>query len=488
MRPRLREPDRYGLDSAVDDIVSLCKAMGLGAQRLRGPDTARLLWRCVNPDSTPPDDLFATEDLAQALAPGDWQETFDDVRSGSIWTRSLYIIEPPDLTSPGWLDDLVSLDATVRLSWHLRGRDRDRERARQLRRRKTFAGLARGQLQRGLADLDTEGAGDEATVLAEDLLQAAIGIVSSTLIVTLQARDRASLDKMTSQAQRIIRTRLAAPLGRGRGHQRALWRASLPFGVDVSGRACRWHTTSIGNGLPFLAHSPGMPRGYPLGFTSRGGELVTIDLSDPSLPNWVITVLGRQGSGKTFLTQLLALLTLYQAGRVTVIDRAGHYRTLIDLQGGAYIAVGKEAQPRTFNLWDIRPGEDMRAKIEMVLAAHEIMLTRPGEALDPRAEAALERAIRHVYTQHQARQAAGDDDCPRFPLERDLVAYLAEASTGSGPDRGRAGPAADDARHAACPTWERDATRIWWIVPPRWTWRQSCCVSTWRSCRRSSMP
>lgn len=104
-------------------------------------------------------------------------------------------------------------------------------------------------------------------------------------------------------------------------------------------RARRWHSYSVGNGLPFLAHSPGMARGFPIGFTTRGRELVTVNLSDPSLPTWVAVITGRQGAGKTFLTQLLTLHTLYENGRAAIVDRAGHYRTLIDLVGGTYITV-----------------------------------------------------------------------------------------------------------------------------------------------------
>lgn len=418
---RHREPDLYGVDAALDDAASILGSIGIATERLRGPAVKDLLWRCTNPGRPAPEALTAAEDLAAVLPPASWHEHFDYVQVGDVLTRSLLIMEPPDVTDPGWLDDLVSLDAQYRLSWHLRGRDRDRERGRQLRRRKTLHNLA---LSTGrMTDLDSEGASLEAERLAEEMVDAGVGIVSSTLILTLQAESVAALDRATRHAVRVIRTRYSA-YGRGRGHQRALWRASLPYGVDVSRRARRWHSASIGNGLPYLAHSPGMPSGFPLGFTTRGGELVALDLSHPSLPNWVAVVLGRQGSGKTFVTQLFTLWTLYQGGRATIIDRAGHYRALIALQGGTYVALGKDAHPPTINPWELRPGDDLRRKVDTLLALHEIMLTRPGQELDPRTEAALERAIKAVYEQHARRRDAGELAAPPQPLERDLLHHL----------------------------------------------------------------
>lgn len=420
-----REPDRYGLDAAVDDVLSICKEMGLGAERLRGRAVASLLWRCAHPGDDEPADLLAAPNLLDLLAPTTWREGFTDLQVGGVYTRSLYVLEPTDLTSPGWLDDLVSLDATMRLSWHVTGRDRDAERTRQLRRRTGFLTAAQA---RRLSDPDTEDAAVEAARLAEELLDPSAGIVATTLVLTLQAPDRATLDAATRRAKRVLRTRLAVPFGLGRGYQRRLWQSSLPFGVDVSRRQRRWHTYSVGNGLPYLAHSPGTRRGLPIGYTTQGGELVPLNLSDASLPTWAVVVTGRAGSGKTFLTQLFALHTLYEGGRATIIDRAGHYRTLIDLAGGVYIGLGKEAEPRGINLWALRPGESLKAKIQMVHAAHEIMLCHPGERLDRRVDAALERAIRQVYAAYQAEVDVGARDAAAYPLERDLVVCLDEMS------------------------------------------------------------
>src|SRR5262249_43915128 len=109
-RHAVSDPDRHGLDGAVEDVLSLCQAMGLRTRRVGRAEVLSLLWRSVHPSAEEPADLGSSSDVVAALAPREWQETFDAVHSGRVYTRSLFVLEPPDLTSPGWLDELVSLD------------------------------------------------------------------------------------------------------------------------------------------------------------------------------------------------------------------------------------------------------------------------------------------------------------------------------------------------------------------------------------------
>ena len=422
LRAARAEPDRIGLETAVADLQLQCAALEITATRLARPDVLALLWRTVNPGLPQPQDLASAPDLAHALAPQRWSEAFETVRTGGTTCRSLYLLNDPEKTSPGWLSDLIALDCTLRLSWHLTGTDRLKERRRLLRRRKAAAGALSAQARRGgLPNLDTEGDALEAAAQAEALSEPTVGLLRSALVLTLQADDPAALALAARRAAGLMRIRYGeAGVGQGKGLQGALWRASLPLAQDTARRRSTLaRTETVGNGYPFIAHSPGMAQGIPLGYTARGGELVHLDLADPDLQNGVISVVGKVHSGKTFLTQLLALWTLYKGGRVTVIDQGTGYKTLCDLIGGVYVAPAKEVTPRTINIWDYSGPEERRAKVDFLVAAHEIMLTRPGQMLSQRELAALEEAIRAVYAEHPA----GHPDGP-IPLEREMVAYL----------------------------------------------------------------
>jgi len=300
--------DRHGLDAAVDDTLAQVKASDLAAHRLRRPDVLALLWRTANPGATQPDDLADACDegnLAAMLTPRHWQERRREIAhvtedGTTVYTRSLYLLTPKELTSPGYLGDLIAIECTARLSWHLRGLDNLRERTRVLRKRKASAASVRRAYERKkLPSLDDEDALEEAGALAQDLHSAVEGLALSTVVLTLQAESMAARDTATRRALSLIGTRLGIQPGKGRGYQGPLWRASLPLGQNTARRrAKRWHTSAVGNGLPFLAHNPGTPTGFPVGFASRGHELVLLDLIHPSLSTSVMTVTGSQGMGK----------------------------------------------------------------------------------------------------------------------------------------------------------------------------------------------
>ncbi len=436
--------DRHGLDAAVDDTLAQVKASDLAGRRLRRADVLALLWRAANPGDPQPDDLAAacdgdgggaagTRDLAAALTPRHWQERRREIAhtgadGTTVYTRSLYLLHAKELTSPGYLGDLIAIECTARLSWHLRGLDNLRERGRVLRKRKASAASVRRAYERKrLPSLDDEDALEEAGALAQDLHSAEEGLALSTVVLTLQAESVAALDTATRRALSLVGTRLGIHAGKGCGYQKPLWQASLPLGQNTARRrAKRWHTSAVGNGLPFLAHNPGTPTGFPVGFASRGHELVLLDLIHPSLSTSVMIVTGSQGMGKTFWLLRCALWSRYRGHRVTLIARADHFAPFVALCGGAYIAPGKQDDPPIINLWDLPAGQKMSRKVSVLVAAHEILLCNPGQELDGEVRSVLDRAIQAIYACHGV--TAGDerpllrDDAP---LERELVAHLA---------------------------------------------------------------
>jgi len=435
--------DRHGLDAAVDDVLTHLARADLTGSRLRAQGTLSLLWRTAHPGLPQPAELGqnGTENpetvsgLAAALQPTWWRETRREVQhAGGVWTRSLYLLGPLEVSSPGALGDLIALECPYRLSWHLRGLENYRERGRVLRKRKAAASAVRRALERGrLPNLNDEDMALEAAELAQELRGASGGLVQSTLVLTLEAGSLEALDAATRRVLSVIRTRLGMEPGRGRGYQGPLWRASLPLGQNaVRRRATRWHTAVVGNALPFLGNSPGTPTGLPLGFTARGHELVLLDLIHPSLATSVITVTGAAGSGKTFLLLRLALWTRLRGGRVTLVARADHFAPFVDLCGGVYLAPGLQDAPPILNLWDLPRGVTLARQVETVVAAHEILLCNPGAELDPEVRSELDRAIAAVYARYSLAEGPGPLLGASAPRERDLVAELARRAAAPG--------------------------------------------------------
>jgi hypothetical protein len=106
-----------------------------------------------------------------------------------------------------------------------------------------------------------------------------------------------------------------------------------------------------------------------------------------------------------------------------VVDKAGHYETLLAACGGTAVRLGSD-DPPAINLWD---GQPTAEKIAFVVNAHEVLLAQePGQRLDRLTRAILSEGVRAVYEQAAGRQV----------LERDLVAWLrVTAATCEGSER-----------------------------------------------------
>ena len=485
-RPRRREQEqqlaRRNLEQAVDEVSRHLKRMNLGVHRLSRVAALRALWDGVHPaeDPCPPEEVWQAgplpgdpspsgpripvpgrlrrhgrsrvaqwvegegETLAAEQVAAWWlrrclcdvrvDERPDNLRVSSRregaarLARSLFLLAPPELTDPGWLDPLIGLDCPFRLSLHLEGLDRKAERQRLKRRRRSLNVLTSGAIQSGgTADVDMESAQAEARQQALETLDPASAILRMGLYLTVFAHDQERLAEYTERAFSLLTSRLGAEAGRGIGHQLPLWQAALPLGIDAAERRYRVRSETVGNAFPFLTHNPGMPSGFPLGFTSVGHELVLFDPADPSLPNSLMNIVGRSGSGKTFLAQKLAMQTVLAGGRATVIDRAGHYEQLLAVAGGSLARLGAP-NPPALNLWD-HEGAAASDKIGFVVDAHEIMLARqPGDRLDPLVRSVLERGVRAVYRQSQSEAA---------PTERALVGWLEAEAAGAADEHRR---------------------------------------------------
>jgi hypothetical protein len=402
LRPRpSADTARRGLQQAVDEVLRHLKIMGLGARLLGRAEVQALLWEAVHLGGAPcpPSDLLTDtpatvvqttprarrggrlRPLARRLdpvrlvpaarvtiaptrgtAPGPGffarvsavraEEAVDGLELDGQQTRSLFLLAPPEITSPGWLDPLISLDVPYRLSLHIEGLDRAAERKRLKRRRRAMNVVALADRKGlGYADVDLESAEAEAMQQARELLDPRAGIARLGLYLTIVAPDAAQLATYTDRAISTLTTHMSAEAGRGIGLQLPLWQSTLPLGVDAAQRRYRMRSETIGNAFPFLSHNPGSQHGYPLGFTRTGHQLVLFDPADPGHRNSLVTTFGSTGSGKTFITLKMVLFTLLTGGRVTIVDRSAHYEPLRAVAGGVEVRFAGP-QPPALNIWE----------------------------------------------------------------------------------------------------------------------------------------
>jgi len=193
--------------------------------------------------------------------------TITDPETGrERWTRTLFVVRPPDETGPAWLRPLVAPDCPATLVLHLRGLRRGWERRRQEWRLKLMEGTA------GRKNIGTRLAAQDAEEQATALHGAGYSVARVGCYLRLDGDTRAQLDGRVSHALQAMGDTMVAGAGYGHAHQKPLYRSTLPGYGEVARSTYRWDTPTWGNAWPFLACNPGTRTlGVPLGTTDADG-------------------------------------------------------------------------------------------------------------------------------------------------------------------------------------------------------------------------
>lgn len=258
--------------------------------------------------------------------------------AGGLHASSFYMLMAPGETDPGFTGHLVNTEGPYHLSIWAHGTDPDREAARlgQQQNRNVVMALTGARVssiqQEKVAEADR-------ALLA--LRRPGQGIARLGLYYTAFGATPAEARRRASRAQLTLKRAMAARPARGLFHQGPLYVASH-VGRDAARSVYSVHVETVANAYPFNRDNPSMDRGYRIGATDRGEE-VLFDPSDESLANALVVCLGLSGRGKTHLTQRLMREHLEYAGRVTAMGAIfGQYTPLMALVGGVTVRTADE--------------------------------------------------------------------------------------------------------------------------------------------------
>ncbi len=337
------------------------------------------------------------------------------------WVRTLFLVQPPVETDPGWLRPLVASDCPVTIVLHLTGLSRWWERKRQGARLRVMSATTTGH-----SDITTDLAAQDAHAQAVALHTQGYSIVRVGCYVRLEGDTQAQLDARVTRVLQAMRDTMIAEPGYGHAHQEPLYRATLPGYPDRARSTYRWDSPTLGNAWPFLAFNPGTRTpGVPLGVTDAAGDVVSLALDDPNLYNRIGVVLGRVGTGKTSLLQKLALWFMLRGDMATVVSSVASFGALCAISGGVEATLGGAASA-TINVFDgpRDSDEDRAERVRFVTAALDLLLGGLTGLEAP----FIDEAVRAVYA------AATEDARATPPVMRDLYACLLDQAATPGMD------------------------------------------------------
>ncbi len=189
----------------------------------------------------------------------------------------------------------------------------------------------------------TEQALKDAEKLLKDIDQEQQNVFYLTLLIFITAEDIESLNRRTKQ----VEASLAAARMRGRTllfRQEQGLKSVGPWAIldpDIQKAGGRnMPSVTIAAAFPFVSDGINDASGIMLG-RDRDGGLVILDMwrrsGDRTNSNW--TILGKPGTGKSYLVKMLLLREYAQGARVIIIDPEREYKEMCQLLGGNWINV-----------------------------------------------------------------------------------------------------------------------------------------------------
>lgn len=365
------------------------------------------------------------------------------LRVGDDWVATLVVVGYPREVHAGWLQPLLSYPGRLDVSLHIEpvapavAADRLKRQLAKLEsgRRHT---ADHGRLADPLVDAATEDALD----LSARLARGEGRLFRLGLVLTVHA---ASAEELTAEIT-AVRTLAASLLLDARPTTfRSLqgWITTLPMGMDLVDMTRTFDTAALATAFPFA--SPDLPPPEPVSVGARAGVLYGRNLASQGLVHWDrfvcdnhnAVILGRSGSGKSYLVKLEALRSLYRGVEIAVIDPEDEYARLAHAVGGTYLALGTPGvRINPLDLPITRRADGHRAAPNDAvqrrsLFLHTLLEVLFGQPLAADERATLDRAITATYAR------AGITSDPRSwtrptPLLADLQKVLGDHGSPGG--------------------------------------------------------
>ncbi|WP_007512252.1 VirB4 family type IV secretion system protein [Pseudofrankia saprophytica] len=361
------------------------------------------------------------------------------VEVGGAYAATVAVVGYPREVGPGWLEPLLAYPGRLDVALHVEPIPPPLAAVRLRRQLARLESGRRADSASGrLADPLVDAATFDAADLAGRLARGEAKMFTLALYATVYA-DRA--DELAEEKARVTALAHSLLLAVQPTTFRTLvgWASTLPLGSDLLRLRRTMDTAALAAGFPFSTpdlplpdpHRPGAgPVVY--GTNLRSAGLVAHDRW--AQPNYNSVTLAQSGAGKSYLTKLDVLRSLYQGVEVAVVDPEDEYAPLAAAVRGTYLPLG--APGVTLNPLDlpVHARHDPDLLTRRALFCHTLITTlltgdnppgrSDGEGLDGAGRAALDRAILAAYRAADITADPASWTRPA-PLLRDVATALA---------------------------------------------------------------
>ena len=335
--------------------------------------------------------------LTDVIAPSSVEVDFQYIRVGEKFYKSFFVVGYPRFVSPNWLQPLIDFDHSMNVAMFTYPTSSPDVLSDLRRKIAEMEATISSEIEAGqVVDPKVRASLDDALAIQEQLAKGVERFFQFSLYITLSSNDAKDLEdaskKLLATLGSIMMIAKTATLQMEDG-----FKSTIPLGQDRLFITRNMDTTSLASTFPFTSATLTQDKGVMYGINEQNGSLIIFDRY--SLENANEIVLGKSGSGKSYLIKLEALRQFMFGTEVIIIDPEGEYEAIAHTLGGEHVAF-TPSNPVKINPFDLS-GMYEEGENELglkILSLHGLLRIIMGE-LDPAHDAILDRALVETYRQ-----------------------------------------------------------------------------------------
>lgn len=362
--------------------------------------------------------------IRDLIAPSAFRVESTFIQLGDIFLRTMYVITYPRYISVGWSTPILNLNLTVDVSMFFYPVKSEII----LKQLKKKVGALEAQLsadaEKGAPrDPIRETALRDIEQLRDDLTQGIEHFFQFAFYVTVYAKDKEELDKVSEDIESIFGSKLIYT-------KSVLFQAeqgftsTVPLGIDELSVAFNMNSSPIASSFPFTSSELTSDNGVLYGINRHNNSLILFDRF--SLQNANMVVFATSGAGKSYAIKLEVLRSLMLGTDIIIIDPEMEYVHLSEAVGGTYINISLASESKV-NPFDLPRPVGQQISTEDVIRSAVItmkgLLRIMFGKLTPQEDSILDRALLETFAKKDITPQS-DLATVEAPIMQDLLDVL----------------------------------------------------------------
>ncbi|MBI3559360.1 ATP-binding protein [Candidatus Gottesmanbacteria bacterium] len=279
---------------------------------------------------------LATSSVTDLIAPEKIEVDFDYLKIGETFYRTLFVAGYPRFVNANWLSPIIDFDSSLDLAMFIYPVESKDVLSNLKRKVAEMEATIEADIKRGhVVDPSVQVALDDALALQEQLAKGAERFFQFGLYVTISNNSLENLNQISKEVESTLASLLLI------GKKATLqmedgFKTTQPLCVDKLMITRNMDTTSLATTFPFTSSELTANKGILYGINEHNDSLIIFDRF--SLENANEIILGKSGSGKSYLIKLEAVRALMFGAAVIIIDPEEEYASLAKSVGGDYIS------------------------------------------------------------------------------------------------------------------------------------------------------